>query len=47
VSLSIDIHAHAIIPASEAIARSDPGWARANDEAALAADAPRPITIER
>jgi aminocarboxymuconate-semialdehyde decarboxylase len=37
VSLSIDIHAHAIVPDSEAIARSDPGWARANEEAALAA----------
>lgn len=37
MSLSIDIHAHAIIPESEAIARSDPGWSRANEDAALAA----------
>ena len=35
--ISIDIHAHAIIAESEAIARSDPGWARANEAAAVAA----------
>lgn len=34
--LAIDIHAHAIIPGSEAIARSDPGWARANELAVIA-----------
>ncbi|HVA76549.1 MAG TPA: amidohydrolase family protein [Candidatus Binataceae bacterium] len=34
--LAIDIHAHAVIPESEAIARSDPGWARANKLATLA-----------
>ena len=34
-NISIDIHAHAIIPESEAIARSDPGWARAGEMAAL------------
>lgn len=34
--LAIDIHAHAIIPAAEAIARGDPGWARAMDLAAIA-----------
>ena len=35
--ISIDIHAHAIIPESESIARTDPGWARANQAAELAA----------
>lgn len=35
--IAIDIHAHAIIPESEAIARRDPGWARANEAAAVAA----------
>jgi aminocarboxymuconate-semialdehyde decarboxylase len=35
--ISIDIHAHAIIAESEAIARSDPGWARANEAADLVA----------
>jgi aminocarboxymuconate-semialdehyde decarboxylase len=35
--ISIDIHAHAIIPESEAIARSDPGWADANEAAEFAA----------
>jgi aminocarboxymuconate-semialdehyde decarboxylase len=34
--LAIDIHAHAIIPEAEAIARSDPGWARANELAVVA-----------
>ncbi|MHB8381604.1 MAG: amidohydrolase family protein [Candidatus Binataceae bacterium] len=33
---AVDIHAHAIIPQAEAIARSDPGWARANELAAIA-----------
>ena len=33
--ISIDIHAHAIIPESEAIARSNSGWDRANEVAAL------------
>jgi aminocarboxymuconate-semialdehyde decarboxylase len=37
--LAIDIHAHAIIPESEAIARSDSGWARANELAAIASGA--------
>lgn len=35
--ISIDIHAHAIIAESETIARSDPGWARANEAAAVEA----------
>ena len=35
--ISIDIHAHAIIPEAEAIARTDPGWSRANELAVLAA----------
>ncbi|MGC1677670.1 MAG: amidohydrolase family protein [Candidatus Binataceae bacterium] len=37
--IAIDIHAHAIIPQSETIARTDPGWARANKLAALATGA--------
>ncbi|MFZ1889396.1 MAG: amidohydrolase family protein [Candidatus Binataceae bacterium] len=37
--LAIDIHAHAIIPESEAIARSGSGWARANELAAIASGA--------
>jgi aminocarboxymuconate-semialdehyde decarboxylase len=35
--ISIDIHAHAIISESAAIARSDSGWAHANEVAAIAA----------
>ncbi|HYK66028.1 MAG TPA: amidohydrolase family protein [Patescibacteria group bacterium] len=35
--IAIDIHAHAIVLESEAIARSDPGWARVNEAAAVAA----------
>ncbi|HUY26890.1 MAG TPA: amidohydrolase family protein [Candidatus Binataceae bacterium] len=34
---AIDLHAHAIFAESEAIARSDSGWARANQIAAIAA----------
>jgi len=37
--LAIDIHAHAIIPEAEAIARSDSGWARANELAVIASGA--------
>jgi aminocarboxymuconate-semialdehyde decarboxylase len=35
--ISIDIHAHAVIPESDAIARSDPEWARVNEAAESAA----------
>ncbi len=35
-SPTIDLHAHTIVPESEAIARSDSGWARANELAAIA-----------
>ncbi|MGH7924995.1 MAG: amidohydrolase family protein [Candidatus Binatus sp.] len=31
--ISIDVHAHAIVPEAEVIARSDSGWARANETA--------------
>ena len=34
MSPSIDIHAHAIVPEAEAIARQDPAWSRANEETA-------------
>ncbi|MFZ0657288.1 MAG: amidohydrolase family protein [Candidatus Binataceae bacterium] len=37
--LTIDIHAHTIVPESEAIARSDSGWARASQLAAIASGA--------
>src|SRR5258708_8768977 len=36
MSPSIDIHAHAIVPEAEAIARKDPAWSRANEETARA-----------
>ena len=39
MSPSIDIHAHAIVPEAEAIARKDPAWSRANEETARATGA--------